>query len=338
MATLKSSNRQYKYEYPLDRNFRFKSRIAFQAIKIIPPRFSTKMRASQTADEIGGGDLAGVPERVTEAVGATGISGLKTYPIPGESVSLFVPIAFQVNDTLTYNQASLGTAGALIASGLNAGGGIGEATLSAIKEAGQSIFDFFRGVGGGDISRVAAVRGADLMVGVPDNVKSAIGIAARVTMNPNIRTQFQGVGIREFSFQFKFIPKSAEESKVVKDIIRYFRFHAYPEEIGDIGSFSMAYDYPNMFKVRLLSESQEGPTDEKGNRIFKNIGTPIKLCYLRAVQATYNSTAGVLHTDGSPTEVDLNLSFTEYKTLSRYDVINEDDEVFYNFENQSVGG
>ena len=332
MATLNSSNRQYKYEYPLDRDFRFKSRIAFQAIKIIPPRFSTKMSASQTADEATG------TERAKEVIGATGISGLKTYPIPGESVSLYVPIAFAVTDTLSYNQANLGTAGALVASGLNAGGGIGEATLGAIKEAGQSIFDFFRGVGGGDISRVAAVRGADLMVGVPDNVKSAIGITARVTMNPNIRTQFQGVVIREFQFQFKFIPKSADESRVVKDIIKFFRFHAYPEEIGNIGSFSMAYDYPNMFKVRLLSESQEGPVDEKGNRIFKNIGTPIKLCYLTSVAATYNSTASVLHSDGSPTEVDLSLSFSEYKTLSRYDVINEDDEVFYNFENQAVGG
>jgi len=52
---------------------------------------------------------------------------------------------------------------------------------------------------------------------------------------------------------------------------------------------------------------------------FKNVGTPIKLCYLKTVSTTYNSTSPVLHADGSPTELDLNLTFTEYKPLNRDD-------------------
>jgi hypothetical protein len=41
----------------------------------------------------------------------------------------------------------------------------------------------------------------------------------------------------------------------------------------------------------------------------------------------------VLHPDGSPTEIDMTLTFTEYKPLSRYDVVNEENDTFYHFEN-----
>jgi len=39
-----------------------------------------------------------------------------------------------------------------------------------------------------------------------------------------------------------------------------------------------------------------------------------------------------IHADGSPTELDLNLTFTEYKPLNRDDVRNEDNDIFYNYE------
>ena len=144
-------------------------------------------------------------------------------------------------------------------------------------------------------------------------------------MNPNIRTNFNGVSVREFTFNFKFIPCSPQESLAVKSIIQFFRFHAYPEEIGSGGSFSVALEYPNMFKIQLLSQS--------GNNTFKNIGTPIKLSYLKGISTTYNATSPVLHDDGSPTEVDMNLTFVEYKAQTRKDIINENSDTFYHFEN-----
>ena len=38
--------------------------------------------------------------------------------------------------------------------------------------------------------------------------------------------------------------------------------------------------------------------------------------------------------DGAPNEVDLNLSFTEYKTLSRQDVNNEDNDAAFDAERE----
>ena len=52
------------------------------------------------------------------------------------------------------------------------------------------------------------------------------------------------------------------------------------------------------------------------------------------IRDSYNPTSPVLHPDGAPNEVDLNLSFTEYKTLSRRDINNEDNDDLFDTENE----
>ena len=312
------------YEYPLVRDDSYASKITFQAIKVNPPSVQSKFLTSQTADEVGQGineealQLAvesNPPADGTDTV--AGVQGLSTEILTGEKASIYVPIAFAVNDSLQYEQK--GTSAAAAAA-LMRGGTVEEATFDAIKQAGKGLFDFFRNQGQ-TASRIAAVRVANA-VGT-EGVASAVGQAARVTMNPNIRTTFQGVNIREFTFAFEFLPKSAQESVMVKNMIKFFRYHSYPEELVDIGSFSVAYSYPNLFRIKLLSHD---------GGIFKNIGTPIKMCYCTAVTHTYNPTAQVLHADGSPVKIDLSLTFTEFKPLSRKDILNEDDDIFYNYE------
>jgi len=338
------------YKYPLDVGDRYRSRITFQAIKVNRPNIQVRLRATETASEGGGGGGGGAtaggaqgdglrggttpttsdtpPSReqgpALEGISAEG-QGLSLYEIGGEKCDLYLPLSFQVNDGFDYQSASLGLLGAAVAGAANAGAGVGGEVMRAITEGGQSILDLFST---GSVSRVAAVRGAQAIPVLPDTVKSAVSIAAGVTMNPNIRTAFNGVSVREFNFTFKFIPKSAEESLQVKNIIRFFRFHAYPVELMAQRGFSVALEYPNMFKIRLLSEV--GGT-------FKNIGTPIKLSYLKTVSTTYNPTSAVLHPDGSPTEVDMTLTFTEYKPLSRSDILNEDNDTFYHYENAPSG-
>jgi len=318
MAGPQKSSSYGPYKYPIEVGQQYSSKISFQAIRVIPPDVTVRFNTSNTSDE---GEVA---ERLPEVSGQA--RRMRTDEVAGEKCDLYLPVAFQVNDGFDYQSASLGAVGAGVMAGLNQGQDIVSSALQGIKEGAQSVFDLF---GTGTVSRVAAVRGAQTVPMIPDAVRNAIGIAARVSMNPNIRTMFNGVAVREFNFVFKFIPRSYEESVMVKRIIKFFRFHAYPTEIPYGKSISLAYDYPNMFKIRLLSKS--------GDDFFKNIGTPIKLSYLKTVSTTYNPTSPVLHDDGSPTEVDMTLTFTEYKPLSRYDVVNEDNDTFYHYENAPSG-
>ena len=56
------------------------------------------------------------------------------------------------------------------------------------------------------------------------------------------------------------------------------------------------------------------------DRVNRNLPQPL-MCYLRNVSTTYNQGSMVFHEDGQPTEVDLTLSFTEFRALTRQDII-----------------
>lgn len=314
-----------KLEYPINKEDQYDTKIVFQAVGIDPPGLNALGVANAAKSVVGG------PPNTRNSGSSTSIgNNLRFFNLGGERADLYVPLGgYAVSDGFQYAQSELGLAGAGMASALNKGQSIGASVMKGVSEAGQSIVDAFNIVkGDAAIGRIAALRAAQMIPN--EGMRNAASITTRATMNPNVRTNFNGVNVREFAFQFKFIPCSPEEALAVKSIVKFFRFHSYPEEISSFGSFSVGFKYPNMFKIRLLSNA--------GGKHFKNIGTPIKLCYCKSVATTYNGTSPVLHTDGSPTEIDLTLNFTEYKAQTRKDIENEDNDSFYHFENGSNSG
>lgn len=324
--------------YPLEQENRLlRSKIVFSVFEVDPPEFVGGQNLINTVRDAyndvfsEGANVGTSGDQFGQEFGSgnkTEVKAMAIDPIPGARVELFIPVAFQVNEGMQYDTTNLGISGAGTVAGLNAGSGALGSALRGIFSGAQSLGGLFGlGEGGAGLAaRLSASRLASTPVGflVPQGVRDAIGIVGRVTVNPNTRTAFRGVNIREFQFQFKFLPKSSRESEAVKEIIRLFRRHMYPEEIPSGSNFPLGYKYPDLFKIRLLSGKSSGDR-------FENIGTPIKMSYLRAVATTYNPTSSALNEDGSPTEIDLTLSFVEYKTLSRYDVDNEDKVGFYEY-------
>lgn len=262
--------------------------------------------------------------------GSPGVAALKLRAT-GDIVDLYLPPAHVVQDILNYNMATpLNISGAAFLSGANAGTGALQSFAQGIQQGTQSISELFTQGAGGVAGRLAATRLASTPFGalVPSGLRSAIGLAARVSVNPNLSTTFEGVVVRQFVFNFKFLPKSPEESAEVKKIVKMFRLNAYPEEIFGAG-VPIGFKYPNLFKIRLLSGRQGQ---------FRNVGTPIKLSYLQGVNTTYNPGQQTFHPDGSPTEVDMNLTFFEYKTQSRQDVEAEDNDAYFDYYGAAARG
>jgi len=321
--------------FPIDTHAQVGSQIIFQAIRIQPPEAPIKFTSQSTFKGIMDDPLKSGNEFVGGiASGVANTSGQKIIPISGDRVQLYLPISFQVNDALQYdNNAALGAVGGAIANALqgnSASGTVGGALANSLRSGASSLKDFFfSGAYTGEAGRIAATMGAGAInfasLGMGAGVADAIQLTARVTINPNLRTKFNGVSIREFAFQFKFIPKSQRESDAIKKIVKFFRYHAYPAEIPGNGRFPIALEYPNLFKIKLKSQV--------GGR-FQNVGTPIKYSYLRNISTVYNPTSAVLHPDGAPNEVDINLGFTEYKTLSRQDIENEDNDNAFDAERE----
>ena len=88
----------------------------------------------------------------------------------------------------------------------------------------------------------------------------AVKQASGVTLNPNTRSLFKSVALREFAFQFKFIPLSKQEYDTVREIIKFFRHNLYPEniviKIGEQDA-SIGYKFPKRFHLKILYDDRE---------------------------------------------------------------------------------
>jgi hypothetical protein len=232
----------------------------------------------------------------------------------GKEVRLYLPQAIQITDGVQVGPIDLGTAGAAVEAGIASG------TSDALSLAGQalagadivSLIDVFKNPSLQSTAGAFAVQRAARAVGA-QGPAGAIARGTRVAVNPNTRSLFRAVNLREFSFTFKMIATSAREAEEIKKIIAFFRKELYPEEI-EVGidgfSGSLAYRMPNLFGIEFRYNSNQ------------QIATKIKPSYLRNFTASYNPSGMGMHEDGNFLETDITMSFVEDTTLSRQDINN----------------
>ena len=244
---------------------------------------------------------------------AEGGKNAERTTLPREDVStihLYLPISFQQTDGFQIAGTDLGILGASVFAGTANSGSIIKGIGEGISSGFGSIIDLANNNVNGLSAATVVSRLATKFA--PTEVANAFNIAAGVTVNPNTRSTFRGVNLREYTFQFKFLPKSRKEAKDVESIIKLFRTYAYPETI-EIGGVAAGYKFPDLFKIDIKVQMGEGKETIVGNKL--------KHCYLRSINTNYNPSSMTFHTDGKPVEIDLSLSFQEETTLSRKDIL-----------------
>lgn len=176
----------------------------------------------------------------------------------------------------------------------------------AVKGAGTAL----AGVAGGLVAGpagaiVAGAAGGDIF----ENISNATKEASRVSSNPNTRTLFESVNMRNFTFNFKLIAKSENEAKQIKEIIKFFRREVYPEAIN-VDGIPFAYEFPNIFEIKVRDRSGQN-----------NPGFDLQRCYLQTVNTTFNQTAAGSMYAGKDKdyfiEVDISMNFTEFATMDK---------------------
>ena len=320
--------------YPVSENNRYGARVSFIPQLITGPQLDGVLGIGDLLKTVGKGFAKVItPEDVTpEASGedsgtqeqdpdkanddSTGPQITKgvSFPLTTKKVVVYLPIAFTASDTFTYDSPSLGAGGAILNSALsNAQGGAGEVLGNAVGD----FIKLFEGAGGTSANSLAKLGAAKLAKRGPTEVGDGAAAALRVTADPNIRTLFRGVAVRQFAFQFKFIAKNSKEAQEIKAIIKRLRFYSYPESIQFSGSgaeaISVGFKYPHPFVIKTEF------VDEDKN-IF-NVGPKIKECYLTSISTNFNPSTMAFHRDGEPVEIDLSLNFTEETTLSKTDIL-----------------
>lgn len=331
------------HKYPVEQEDRYGASVIFKTRKIIPPgptnggqtlldklkkdpemsKLSTEMRNIPTGDaydpqkydgksreELVREKSAAYEKRRQEKIAAEG--GIeytdRTVEYAGTNIKLYLPVSFQQNDSFNIATPELGQIGAAAAAAAAGGKGMLSAGMEAIGRGASTIVDLVTGGLAGDAARLGAAQMAGRVPIVGTELGQAAQIAGAVTVNPNLRSAFRGVGLREFSFTFKFLARSRREAQMVESIIRSFREFAYPESI-ELGGISGGYKYPHMFEIVVKHE----PTG-------KRVGSKIKDCFLRSISTNYNPSSMAFHEDGQPVEIDLSLNFVEEVTLSRKDI------------------
>ena len=274
-----------------DGNFELVAELANQANQT---RQETEQIAAQLKEHEGEGRSSAV--KATTKVNKT-------------SVSLYLPPGLAYRDNVQYENFDLGPTGASIAAGVGVAASAVEGTKSFLEN-----FKASFGSNPTDMAKLAAIRAAGaLSPGSSGTIESGLKLAGGVTVNPNTRTLFKGVNIREFTFAFKMIARSPEEALQIKKIIRFFRSEIYPESIDAViggKNVSLGYIFPNKFDIKIKYAG-------------KNNAPEIKPCYLRDVSTTYNASSMAMHSDGEFLEVDLSLAFQETAALVKKDILDD---------------
>lgn len=232
--------------------------------------------------------------------------GAKPRQIVDTEVLLYLPQGLQFRDNVTYENVDVGASGAAVAGGAS--------ILGSMADGVGSFVQGLTGSGADGLAKLATVKMAAAGGKFSDEVTAGLKLQTGVTTNPNQRSLFKQVNMREFQFNFKMIARSRRESEQIKNIINLFRSELYPEDIEvTIGGqeISLGYKFPNKFNIEFEYDG-------------KTIAHKVKPCFLRSVDTTYNASQMAFHKDGEFLEVDMNLNFTETVTLSKKDILEKD--------------
>jgi len=240
---------------------------------------------------------------VSDAVSNTTLKNVKH--------TIYLPIPEQISDTtqISWGEGTLNPAEAF---GISFGNqfqedGPGSAlkkALDALTASGKSI--------GGDAQALKAIQNAisATAIGQLGGNVSANQLISRATgqvFNPNLELLFDGVGLRNFQFNFDFFPRNQKEAIEVILIIRTLkkRMSATRNASGNSAVAGVFIGAPHIFQLTYMKGSKKHP--------ILNSFLPMALVDMQ-VNYTGSNTYSTFW-DGRPTHMQMSLAFKELNPI-----------------------
>jgi hypothetical protein len=133
-----------------------------------------------------------------------------------------------------------------------------------------------------------------------------------VVANSNLELLFSGPQLRGFQFGYVFSPRSEEEAKMCRKIIRFFKQGMAAKKrksTGGFGAASFLLATPNVFKLEYKTN---GNDDIKGLNKFK-------ICALTNIQTSYADGQWSAYNKGQPVRTQIMLNFKELEPVYESD-------------------
>lgn len=180
------------------------------------------------------------------------------------------------------------------------------------------------------------------LVGANVGARAFLERNVRRVLNPHMQFLFRSVNQRTFEYTFHFTAQTQEESEVIDNIIRTFKFFSHPELVGG----GRLHGFPAEFDIQYLSRELIEPGTHGAGDAFQPLMendwlNRIGRCYLSNMSVDYSGT-GVFSThrhhksavpgtlqgetaqirEGNPpTHITMSLTFNELETLNRQHIL-----------------
>ena len=216
------------------------------------------------------------------------------------AITLYMPPSVQVSYNATYTDTEIGAAAAVGAQAFNdvvSGKGLGETVNKSLKTLGPEIGDGMIRKALGAIDMIPGLEGA----------MEVVEMQRGFIKTPRLELAFKGIPKRSFQYDFKMIPKSAEEAEEIQKIIKGFKLNMLPEMVdGGANRLTM----PNTFDIQYMYNGGE-------NSYLHKIST----CVLETMNVTYGGdrykTFEANANGAPPVEVSISLAFKEMDLITR---------------------
>ncbi len=264
-------------------------------------------------------DPGGAFHGVKPKIGAINFTDGNQRMTENQKIKYYVelPAPQEINDSnsITWGEDTLN---ALELAGLNVATKFIDNPANAVGDAQKAIGALSQGVNiddvDEDLSRAirASISGAAIgALGSNVSSRSVISRSTGKILNSNTELLFQGVNLRSFPFSVTFTPRTPEEVKVVKTIIRSFKQSMAPKA-GDFNGSSATGIFlksPDLFQLKYRHDGKDHP--------FLNA---FKVCALTGMSVNYtNAGTYATYDDGSPVAIRMNMTFKEINPIYNED-------------------
>ena len=278
---------------------------------------------------------------ITSAAGGTSSGSLARRSVINDgSILLQVPSNVQDGNAVNYGDSSMntivGAAAGIVGNVMGSGGQAvadvvsGKKTLSEglgsfgsdVKNDAQKRFENSQGLGDA-AQKFMNAKLTSSALGIFGGNVSAQQLLARQSgqiFNPNLELLFDAPTLRSFTFSFKMTPRSEQEARQCKLIIRSFKQNMAPKsnlEGGQLGGTGIFLKSPNIFELSYKKGSRNHPFLHK-----------FKQCFLTNFSVNY--TAEGTHTtydDATPVSMTMDMTFKEIEPIYDTDYKDSDNSV-----------
>ena len=222
----------------------------------------------------------------------------------GTVIALYMPPSVQVSYDVKYTDQEVGTLAMLGKDAIAAFQGQNGDTTAKLNAVAKAL-------GQGGKEGITNLINSSLDTLAP-GARALQQIESGRVITPRMEMMFEGVGRRSFSYTFNFIPKSADEARMIERIIYAFKENMFPEYSNPNTRREM--NIPNVFDIQYMYEDRE-------NGFMNKIST----CFLEKMDVKYGADRYTAHESTyarrgggpPPQKSEITLNFVEMETLSK---------------------